>query len=88
MADTVDDVVLTGSDWQNGYTLSGIAGGTSVQVQNKTSGRVFVYFKATKPTSDFGNGLVLDSYDTYTVPASVSGLWLFGDGPVHIRNPA
>lgn len=88
MADSIADIVLTGADWQDGYALSSIAVGTSVQIQNKTSGRVFVFFKATKPAVAFDQGFVLDSYDIYTVPASVTGLWLYGDGPVHVRNPA
>lgn len=88
MADSVDDIVLTGADWQDAYALSSIAVGTTVVIQNKTSGYVYLYIKATKPTSEFDNGYALNSGEALTLPASLTGIWLYGEGPVHIRSLA
>lgn len=88
MADSINDIILTGADWQDAYSLSSIAVGTTVVVQNKTSGFVSLYIKATKPTSDFGEGYSLASGEAITLPTALTGIWLFGDGPVHIRSLA
>ena len=88
MADSIADIVLTGTDWQDAYALSSIAVGTTVVIQNKSSGFVNLYIKATKPTSEFDNGYSLVSGEAITLPASLSGIWLFGEGPVHIRSLA
>lgn len=88
MADSIADIVLLGADWQDAYVLSSIAVGTTVVVQNKTSGFVSLFIKATKPTADFGAGYSLASGEALTVSAAVTGVWLFGEGPVHIRSLA
>ena len=88
MADSVVDITLTGADWQDAYALSSIAVGTTVVVQNKTSGFVSLFIKATKPTADFSAGYSLASGEAITLPSSLTGIWLYGDGPVHIRSLA
>ena len=88
MADSVVDIVLTGTTWQDAYTLSSIAVGTTVVIQNKTSGFVSLFIKATIPLVDTSAGYSLASGEAITMPASLTGIWLFGDGPVHIRSLA
>lgn len=88
MADTIDDITLNGTDWQDAFDLTGIPVLTSIFIQNKTASRIFIYIKTTKPTSDFDQGYSLDVGADFTVIAGENGCWLYGNGPVHIRSLA
>ena len=88
MADSIADIVLAGAAWQDAYVLSSIAVGTTVVIQNKTSGYVSLYIKATIPLVDTSACYSMASGESLPLPASLTGIWLFGDGPVHIRSLA
>ena len=79
MANTIDDVVI-GNTWVNVYSLSGIAVGTSVQVQNKGNGYILLAISATSPASGSVKGYVLEPFKACLVDAGESGLWAISTG--------
>lgn len=86
MADTIDDITISHTDWVDVYTLSSILVGTSLIVQNKGSQTVTLYESATKPTGTDTNtnGVDLlpyaDAGTTANVTNTPSGIWVIARG--------
>ena len=82
--DTRTDISLSGMEWENAYALSGISAGTAITIQNKTSDNVYVFVKASAPTSELNDGIMLPPKQTINIAASQSGCWLSGFGRINI----
>jgi hypothetical protein len=86
MAITIADQILTGTAWQNAYTLSGLTVGTALIIQNKSSAPAYVQIQSAAPSASNRDGFVLNAYDSCTIGASEVGAFVFGQGPVSIQN--
>lgn len=86
MADTLPAVKLTDSGYQSCVVLSGIAAGTSISIQNQTTGYVHVAISATQPVEDFIGELIPPKPEAKAyISAGENTVWLKGDGPVSIQ---
>jgi len=86
MSNTINAINLTGTDWQNANTLSGIAVGTAVVLQNQSSSHVMCAVSGTKPALGFvGQILPADLSVMANVAAGESTIWLLGRGPVSMQ---
>lgn len=56
MADSLNDVYLTTNTWVDLYSLTGIAPGTSLIVNNKSSATVFLLTRASQPNGSSNDG--------------------------------
>jgi len=83
MTDTIDVITLTGTDWQDLNTLSGIAVGTAISVQNQTNQVVFIATSNTKPSITF-KGLAIPPVlsELASVSSGQSTVWVKGVGPI------
>lgn len=86
MADTLADVVLTGTAYQNLYAATAIAAGTALLIQNKTSHYIRIQIKATTHTASSESGVVLAPPMFHSVSAGESGCWAIGNGPVSVQS--
>ena len=86
MSDTLPSFELTGVDWQNLNTLSGVAAGTALSIQNQSADIVTLAVAAAKPALGF-KGVVLPSSaaDIAYVEAGANIVWGFGFGPVNVQ---
>ena len=86
MANTLPSINLTNSDWINLNTASGIAVGTSVEVQNQSSTALLLAISPTKPNLDF-KGVVVPPLPAQiaTIGAGESIVWALGDGLVNVQ---
>lgn len=78
MADTKADIILVDGDWVDAYALTGIAVGTTLVIQNKSSDDILIHLSASKPTSSSINGTLVPPFIEATVDASESGCWVKG----------
>lgn len=56
MADSLNDVYLSSNTWVDLYSLTGIAPGTSMIVNNKSSATVFLLVRASQPSGASNDG--------------------------------
>ena len=86
MANTLPSINLTGTDWVNLNTASGIAVGTSIEIQNQSSTALLVSISPTKPTLDF-KGFIIPPLpaEIATISANESIVWVLGSGPVNVQ---
>lgn len=56
MADSLNDVFLTTNTWVDLYSLTGIAPGTSLVINNKSSATVFLLVRASQPVGSSNDG--------------------------------
>lgn len=86
MANTLPSINLTGTDWQNLNTLTSIAVGTSIEIQNQSSSVVILAISPTKPALDFKGFIVppLPS-EIAAIGAGESTVWALGSGPVNVQ---
>ena len=86
MANTLPSINLTPADWTNLNTTSGIAVGTSIEIQNQSSQAITLAISPTKPAIGFKGVLVppLPS-EIAVVGTGESIVWAIGDGPVNVQ---
>lgn len=86
MTDTIAAINLTGLDWQDANTLTGIAVGTAVSIQNQSSTALFVATSTSKPALSFKGQVVPAKPEILAfVKAGENKIWLLGSGPVSIQ---
>lgn len=85
MAMTISDCVLTNSAYTDVYTATGIAVGTSLIVQNKSTVGAFLQIKSTQPTAASQDGIFLEAYQFYVVDADEVGLWARGNTKLSVQ---
>jgi len=76
MADTIDSSSLA-QGWQSANTLSGLAVGTALEIQNQGDTAIYVAMSPTQPEASF-RGIVMSigSYYTLNIPADESEVWV------------
>lgn len=77
------DITVQSNTWVDLYTASGIAVGTQISVQNKSSGVVTVQTSATEPTDL--SGTLLKSYMQATNKSGSTGEWAYSLGSAVIN---
>ena len=91
MADTIDDVVLTGTAYQDIYAATGISVGTALILQNKSKNLILVQISASQPSTDSENGFIMLPYtegrvdSIAQVDAGETGCWAIGTGPLGVQ---
>ena len=91
MADTIDDVILTGTAYQDVYAATSISVGTELILQNKSKNLMFVQISASQPTATSVNGFILLPYtegrlaSTAQIDAGETGCWIIGTGPLGVQ---
>lgn len=77
---TIPDVKLNPVSYTEIYGATGIAAGTSVKIQNKSSGHVYLQYNDEKPTDLNNDGFIVRELEVWTIPSGNQNLWLKGDG--------
>lgn len=85
MSNTIPDVILDNTTYQNINTLSGIAVGTKVILQFKGSGSIRLQIKPTQPTINSMDGVQLSTLEFYVVDAGESTIWARGTGRLSVQ---
>ena len=86
MADSIGDIELS-EEWVDVHSLTGFTKISSINIQNKTSDNIFIVINANKPTFSklrLEQGVLLQPFNIFTVPAAQSGCWIKGFGQIHI----
>ena len=86
MANSIPDITIN-TAWKNVYTASGIAVGTAIIVQNKSSNPINLYISASTPPSA-NIGYALKSLESVSVDAGESGCWVSipsGSGMINVQ---
>lgn len=88
MADTIADIILTGTEYQDVYSETGITVGTKIVIQNKTTDKVWVQVNASQPSSDSRDGYLMepDAKFPISIDVGASGCWAFGNGPISVND--
>jgi hypothetical protein len=84
VANDIPDITLNGT-WQDVYSLSGIAVGTSLSVQNKTAQIISLWIGPTAPATSFNGGMELAVLASSMITAGESGYWVKGVGSVFVQ---
>lgn len=85
MADTIQDVILDNTAYQNVNSLSGIAAGTKVILHWKGTGSVRLQVKAAQPATSSADGVQLDLLGFYVVDTGESTIWAKGTGRLSVQ---
>lgn len=85
MSNTIPDVKLSGTAYQNVYALTGIAVGTHVLIQNKQSTAVYIQVQSTQPDTASRDGYMLVGNEACIVKGSITGLWVFGTSRICVQ---
>ena len=82
MADTISNVKLLGVQYQNLNTLTGIAVGTKLEIQNQTTEPVRLSISSTQPSLNTDKFFLLkdDISIIATISAGENNVWAFGNG--------
>lgn len=84
MANTIDDVIMKTGEFIDVYALSGILPGTSLILNNKSSGIALVQVRASKPSASSSDGWPIksgtanESWVTITDVPAGSRVWVKG----------
>ncbi len=84
MADNIADVVLP-AGWVSAYTVSGIAQGKGLIIQNKSDIFVLGYQVGPQPSADDVNGYLIAPLATVIVDGTSPNYWLRGSGRLFIQ---
>ncbi len=85
MSNTIPDVILDNTAYQNINTLSGIAVGTKVILQFKGSGSIRLQIKPTQPVVNSMDGVQLSTLEFYIVDSGESTIWARGTGRLSVQ---
>lgn len=83
MPNSIPDITLSGS-WVDVYAATGIAVGTAIYIQNKSSSQALIYIKSTAPTTT-SDGYAMVQFETIFIDPNESGVWAKGNGPLHVQ---
>ena len=87
MSDTITDVILTGTEYQDLYDATGITVGVSIVIQNKSNTNIYLHKTASKPGALSTDGYILapDLRSPVIVDANENGCWAKGVGPINVQ---
>ena len=86
MADTRGSFSITEDGWISVQTLTGIATGTELFIQNQSNSQFYLAISPSQPTEDF-RGLIVPA-DTRVISKVTSGesaVWIKGKGRINIQ---
>lgn len=85
MANTIPDIKLSGTSYQNLYALTGIPVGTPVLIQNKQSVAVYLQLSPSAPDSASRDGFMLVGNEACIVKGTITGIWAFGTSRICVQ---
>lgn len=86
MANTLPDIKLVSGPYINLYSVSGIASGTKVIIQNKTTPPVYVQVQGSQPASTSNDGFLLIPNEFCIIDSpTISGVWVKGSGTINVQ---
>lgn len=85
MANTIADVTLEGSVYQDIYAATSIATGTTITIQNKTNDFVRIQVNSSQPSASSKNGYALSPLASAIIDGTPSGVWCFGVGNIMVQ---
>ena len=88
MADTIPDVILNGTEYQDLYSETGITVGTKLLLFNKSTSYIRVILSATQPTDNSTDGVIIEiegAMRPFIVDAGENGCWAKGYGPLSVQ---
>lgn len=86
MANTIPDIRLTRTAYVDAYAATGIAKGTPITIQNKSTTGIYIQIKATQPAANSADGWLLMANDDCLVEGgTISGVWIIGAGAVSVQ---
>lgn len=85
MANTITDVMLGNTVYQDVYAETGIAVGTAIFIQNKGSVATKVQIKSSQPAASSSDGVLIQPYEFFQVDAGESGVWAKGSGRLCVQ---
>lgn len=81
---TIPDIKLDNVSYTEMYAATGISPGTSIMVQNKTRGHVYIQYNDEKPVDLNNDGFIILEMGVWTVPAGNQKVWMKGQGFVAV----
>ena len=86
MANTLPSFNITSENWVDLNTLTGIAVGTALDIQNQSSFPMFLAISSTTPALNFsGFAIPASLADVAAVSAGEDRVWILGNGPVSVQ---
>lgn len=86
---TLNDVILTGTSYQNLNTATGLITGTPLIIQNKGSQDIRIIVAPSQPSASSENGWLLRPYHSVTVENETDIVWAkalsVGGTPVSVQ---
>lgn len=82
---TTADIPISMEYYTELYSSSGIAVGTPLIIQNKTSGTMLVQNRTTQPSPTDWNGFIVPYLGVWYVEEGTEGVWCRGNGSVAVE---
>lgn len=82
---TLPDVILDNTSYQNINALSGIAVGSKMVLQFKGTGSVRLQIRPTQPIVSSLDGVQLNTLELYGVDSGESTVWVKGTGRLSVQ---
>lgn len=82
---TLPDVILDNTSYQNINALSGIAVGNKMVLQFKGTGSVRLQIRPTQPIVSSLDGVQLNTLELYGVDSGESTVWVKGTGRLSVQ---
>lgn len=85
MANTIPDIKLSGSAYQNIYALTAIPAGTHILIQNKQSTAVYIQIQTSQPDSASRDGYMLVGNEACIIKGTITNVWAFGTSRICVQ---
>ena len=85
MSDTIPDVLLQGVEYEDIYEETGITSGTSVTIQSKALGGVYIQIKSTQPDAKSKDGYLLMPNQSCLIDGTISKIWAIGKCAISVQ---
>lgn len=79
MADTKPDVQLDKTQYVDVYAATGLAVGTPILIQNKSSQNVYIQIQTTQPSALSRDGGIIQPFEQGLIDTGENGCWVLGD---------
>jgi len=85
VSDTIPDVLLQGVEYEDIYEETGITSGTSVTIQSKALGGVYIQIKSTQPDAKSKDGYLLMPNQSCLIDGTISKIWAIGKCAISVQ---
>lgn len=85
MADTIPDVLLKGVEYEDIYALTGITVSSSISIQSKALGGVYVQVSSTQPNANSKDGYLLMPNQSCLIDGTISKVWAIGKCAISVQ---